>query len=148
MAHDIWSLGYLMYWLLTGKVYFTTQVEEWEAVCKAQDVWVSVKSELCKLFNRLCQDKGVSSVSVSCTYEASADVVHIMLSVLQASTYAIPRDKLGSDDHDIIDGLWECDCTDEEVDEMIDVVRHMLHPDARARATISEVVQSPFFAHR
>lgn len=46
MAQDVWSLGYLVYWLLTQKVYFTTTEGTWEAVCQKQDTWVSMARQL------------------------------------------------------------------------------------------------------
>ena len=44
-AHDVWSLGYLMLWLLTGLGYFSAENAEGnitpDAVYERQDDWVS-----------------------------------------------------------------------------------------------------------
>ena len=41
LAHDIWGLGYLIFWLLTGCSYF--QESTWEGMCQRHDEWVSPK---------------------------------------------------------------------------------------------------------
>lgn len=85
------------------------------------------------------------AVSVSCTHDAAAAVVHTILSVLQASTYEIPNEELDLESHEMIDTLYDASTDDKEFDEMVEVVRHMLHPNACARASVSHALQSPVF---
>ena len=50
MAHDVWGLGYLLFWLLTGRTYFAE--DTWEAMCNKHDEWVSCpRSLLCRPVN-------------------------------------------------------------------------------------------------
>ena len=42
--------------------------------------------------------------------------------------------------------LWDVIYDDEEYHEVASIVRHMLHPSASARATVSEVLTSAMFA--
>lgn len=46
MAHDVWGLGYLLCWLLTGCTCFSPPDKSWEAVCKQHDEWVSLQQML------------------------------------------------------------------------------------------------------
>lgn len=56
MAHDVWGLGYLLCWLLTGCTCFSPPDKTWEAVCKQHDEWVSLQQILLcfMLFTAAC----------------------------------------------------------------------------------------------
>lgn len=72
MAQDVWSLGYLIYWLLTQRIYFTTTKGTWEAVCQKQDTWVSMARQL--------DVQAVvigACVSATCIHAAAAPMMHI-----------------------------------------------------------------------
>ena len=62
-----------------------------------------------------------------------------------ASTYEIPYEELDLESYVIIDALYDASFHDSEFDDMVEVVRHMLHPDARMRASVAQALQSPVF---
>ena len=67
-----------------------------------------------------------------------------VVSLLQASTYEL--EELEDDSHEMLDHLCNVSVDDDEYDAMVDVLRQMLHPNAGARASISQALQSPLFA--
>ena len=74
-----------------------------------------------------------------CTHDA-----YQLVDLLQASTYEV--EELDDDSHEMLDHLCGISVDDNEYDAMVEVLMHMLHPNAGARASVSQVLQSPLFA--
>ena len=85
-----------------------------------------------------------------CLHNPDINLLRVMMHVtsvcllLQASTYEI--EEVDEDTHEMLGYLCNVSTDDNEYDAMKEVLRHMLHPDASARGSVSQALQSSLFA--